>query len=1045
MVDFLLLGPLEARHEGRSLDLGRRRAERCLLGILLLEAGSVVPADRLVDLIWDAEPPATGRSILQIYMSRLRSALDPDRDGRFGVQLLARGDGYQAQVRPEAVDAHIFRARTEQALADPDPADRAATLREALAWWRGPLLAGDISDRLRDRLGAGLAELRLQAWEACLEADLSLGRHRRAVGELAELAQAHPLRERLIALHMLALYRNAQPAEALATFRRTRELLVAELGVEPGRDLHELHLRILNDDPGLELPAPAAVAVSGPPAPRTLPRRIPDFVGRAAELARLTDGVEAGRDGRQTVVISGIAGIGGVGKTALALHWAHQHAARFPDGQLFVNLRGFDTAAPLRAADALAVLLGALGVAPDRIPLDVESAAGLYRSLLAGKRMLIVLDNAHNAAQVRPLLPGDDTTTVIVTSRDALAGLVAQEGAALLHLDVLSAAESVRLLAEIIGPDRVGTDAAGLDALARLCGYLPLALRIAAARLTADPRADVAGLVAELSDSDRLGGLAIHDDPQTAVRMVFEHSYRALSPADQELFRRLGLVPGLDFPSAAAAALAGVDAEQAERGLRHLADAHLVTETVPGRFTMHDLLREYAESLCEQVDGETATLGAFTRLTDWYLEQADAAARVLDPNMARMREAPPVTVVYASRPEAAAWLDTERAALVSLIVRAAVLRLPQASVLADALRPYLAYRAPIDLVQAGSAALEAAEHTGDLRAQVAMHLGQTNAMYMMDRHAEAIAAGERARAIVEKLDWPLGRLTTASLLGTAHLTAGNLGQSAQYSREALEIAQTLGAEHSVAVASGRLSLLALLRGHLPEAAQRFEDANKQLGPGVELAVGLFNLAEVCLLLGDTPRAADLVAQAMAQIADADNPVVEASARITRAAVGLAQGQLDAALADAERAERALVEATHPQVKAHGEYMLARVLLEQQRLDRAEAMIEAALRTNAQIGMRHSEVETQTLYADLLRRQGRLDEAAATARQALDTALACEYELLAGQARTVLAEILLAAGDRAAAAQQARRALAEQDALEHTPGAERAARVLAAAS
>ncbi|MDI1463716.1 BTAD domain-containing putative transcriptional regulator [Catellatospora sp. KI3] len=1044
MVDFLLLGPLEARHEGRSLDLGQRRAERCLLGILLLEAGSVVPADRLVDLIWDSEPPATGRTILQIYVSRLRAALDPGRDGRYGLQLLARGDGYQAQVRPEAVDAHRFRASTEQALADPDPATRAATLREALAWWRGPLLAGDISDSLRDRLGAGLAELRLQAWEACLEAELSLGRHRTAVGELAELAQAHPLRERLVGLHMLALYRNAQPAEALAAFRRTRELLVAELGVEPGRDLHELHLRILNEDPELEPTAPAAVAVGGPPAPRTLPRRIPDFIGRAAELARLTEGVEAGRDGRQTVVISGIAGIGGVGKTALALHWAHQHAARFPDGQLFVNLRGFDTAAPLRPADALAILLGALGVAPDRIPLDAQSAAGLYRSLLAGRRMLIVLDNAYNAAQVRPLLPGDDTTTVIVTSRDALAGLVAQEGAALLHLDVLSAAESVRLLAEIIGPDRAAAEPAELDALARLCGYLPLALRIAAARLSVDLRADVAGLVAELAHSDRLGGLAIYDDPQTAVRLVFEHSYRALSPADQELFRRLGLVPGLDFPSAAAAALAGGDADQADRGLRHLTEAHLITETGPGRYAMHDLLREYAQSLCEQVDGDTAALAAFTRLTDWYLEHADAAGRVLNPNMTRMREAPPVTAVYAGKPEAASWLDTERAALISLIVRAARLRLPQASVLADALRPYLAYRSPVDLVVACSAALEAAEHTGDQRARFALQGGLCNAMIMMDRHAEAIAAGGLARDIVAPMDWPLGRLTAASLLATAHLNAGNLGQSAQYSRESLEIALLLGSEHSVAVADGRLSLLALLRGHLREAAERFENANKRYNPGVELAIGLVNLADVCLLLGDTPRASDLVAQAMEQIADADNPVVEAAARITRAAVGLAQRELDAALVDAEWAERTLADSANLQSKAHGEYMLARVLLEHQHLDRAEATIEAALRTSAQIGLRHSEVEAQTLHADLLRCQGRLDLATTTARQALDTALACEYELLAGQARTVLAEILLAAGDRTAAAEQARTALAEQEALGHAPGVRRVARVLAAA-
>jgi DNA-binding XRE family transcriptional regulator len=375
--------------------------------------------------------------------------------------------------------------------------------------------------------------------------------------------------------------------------------------------------------------APAAPAAPVAPVPRQLPADVAGFTGRSPHLAEL-DGLLAGDGEPPVVLISAIAGAAGVGKTALAVHWAHQVSDRFPDGQLHVNLQGYAAGPPVEPVRALAQLLQSFGLEAEKVPVEEEAAAGLYRSLLSGRRVLVVLDNARDATQVRPLLPGSPGCVVVVTSRDRLTGLVASHGAHRLLLDVLAPDEAVGLLARILGQERVDGDPAGTVELAEACGRLPLALRIAAANLAGEPERSIGSYAGALR-GDRLGGLAVEDDPEVGVRAAFDHSYAVLHPDAQRLFRLLGLVPGPEATPNAAAALAGTAPDAAARLLGRLAAAHLLEVHAPDRYSLHDLLRLYASQRAEREDSGAERQAAVRRLFDWYLHTADSAARLLYP------------------------------------------------------------------------------------------------------------------------------------------------------------------------------------------------------------------------------------------------------------------------------------------------------------------------------------------------------------------------------------------------------------------------------
>ncbi len=566
-----------------------------VLATLALHCGEVVSTDRLVDVVWGEAAPTTAVNTLQSHVSLLRRVLGSK------AAIRARPPGYLLDVAGDGTDVRLAERLFQQGQQAADPLRGAPLLQAALALWRGrPLtdLAGlPWLEEQAERLDLFYVEVK-QAW---FGAKLASGEHVTLVPELEQMVADRPLDEHIRAQLMLALYRSGRQADALATFHRLRRTLVAELGIEPSRELHDLETAMLRQDPALDPPAPAvglAQAIPKLPVPAQLPSAVPALAGRGAELASLDAllprAAQAGSDPGAAAVIVVLSGTAGVGKTALAVHWAHRVAAQFPDGQLYVNLQGFDPGGTaLEPGEAVRGFLEAFGVPATRTPAALAAQAGLFRSLLAGKQVLVVLDNARDVEQVRALLPGSPGCLAIVTSRDRLAGLVATEGAYPLTLDLLPAAGARDLLARRLGPGRVGREPAAVDDIIAGCARLPLALTIAAARAATSPGFPLAVFGAELRGATRALDPLPGGDPATDVRAVFSWSYRALSDPAARMFRLLGLHPGPDISLAAAASLAAAKPGQARVPLGELTQAHLLAEHTPGRYACHDLLRAW--------------------------------------------------------------------------------------------------------------------------------------------------------------------------------------------------------------------------------------------------------------------------------------------------------------------------------------------------------------------------------------------------------------------------------------------------------------------
>ncbi|GIH21692.1 hypothetical protein Aph01nite_00020 [Acrocarpospora phusangensis] len=588
-MEFRILGPPQVViGHGVVPLIGRQRA---VLAALLVNPHQVVSLEYLVDVLWEDRPPLTARRQVQNCVSAVRRAIG-DALTREPVIVADRGT-YRIRPADGALDAQVFADRVAGAvrLARDRPAAAAHGLRSALRLWRGPALAG-LAGRIMAAAAARLEEDRLAALERCLDLELALGPPGALVGELTELVAANPLRERLAGQLMLALHRCGRQADALHAYQRLRRALNGELGLDPGAPLQELHAAILRDDPELGGAHNRPAWTPAPPMPAQLPADVAGFAGRAGLLDHLDRLLTSDSLAARIFVVSGTAG---VGKTAFAVHWAHRIARRFPDGQLFVNLRGFDpSGSPLEPAEAVRGFLDALGVPAQHGHQDRFS---LYRSLLAGRRMLVVLDNARDAAQVRPLLPGAREGLVIVTSRGQLSGLVARESAHPIPLDLLTEAEARDLLARRLGSDRVAAEPDAVGEIVARCERLPLALAIMAARAASHPGFPLAAFADEVrgirSDLSTLGS----GDPATDVRAGFSWSYLSLSQPAARLFRLLARHPGPDFDAASVAALACVPEHQARTLLGELAQVRLVEQPAPGRYGFHDLLRAYAEEL----------------------------------------------------------------------------------------------------------------------------------------------------------------------------------------------------------------------------------------------------------------------------------------------------------------------------------------------------------------------------------------------------------------------------------------------------------------
>lgn len=790
-------GPLEVSRAGTPVPIGSR-LRRVLLAMLLANRGEVVPVSRLAASMWPQLPPGSVARSLQIHVHRLRRAL-----GEVGL-LTYRPPGYALRLPPGQVDIYRFEElllRGRAALAGDRLAVAAELLGQAAGLCRGPAFQGfeDVPELAAE--AGRIAERRLDAIEARIAAELAIGAHAELVSELAALVAEHPLRERFRAQLMTALYRAGRTADALAVFREGRRLLVEELGIEPSRECRELERAILRDDPALGAPPGLGWSAAGPGerppvVPRQLPAGLASFAGRAAELARLDEWLDT-RSG--TVLLAVIEGPAGVGKTTLAVHWAHRVRDRFPDGQLYLNLRGFHPSGTLvEPGQAIREFLAALGVSPARIPSGLDAQAGLYRSLLADRRVLVVLDNARDAEQVRDLLPGSPGSLVVVTSRYQLPGLVATEGARTIRLDLPTYQEARDLLARRLGRERVEGEPDAVVKIIAGCARLPLALAIVAARAVTRPGLGLAAVASELNPAGVRLAAFQGTDPITDVRTVFSWSYQPLSPLAARLFRLLGPYTGPDIATAAAASLAGVSVPVARKLLAELTRTHLLGELVPGRFGLHDLLRAYAAELAEHQDSEADRRMALHRLLDHYLHTAHTAALLLNPAREPINAAPPdagVSVVeLVDHQQAVGWFQAEYPALTSTVELAARTGADTHSwQLARVLTTFQDRQGYWhDLAATHQTALPAARRLADRPAQAALHRLLARAYARLGDTTSAETHLCQALHLYRRLGNQLGRAYAHQDLSKVLELRGRLRAALGHSRRALDLYRVAG-------------------------------------------------------------------------------------------------------------------------------------------------------------------------------------------------------------------------------------------------------------
>jgi len=1006
-VEFSLLGPLEVRRDGVAVPLAAGR-QRALLAALLLNAGSVVPANELIEMLWDCRPPASARASLHNYVKRLRKALgDAGHD-----RIATRPQGYLIRVEPGGLDVTRFGellGAAREAAGNGDWESAAEQARAAVALWRGEPLADTGSPVLAAREAPRLAEMRLRALEVAVGAELRLGRPTEAIGELRRLVAGNPLREHLHALLMLALYQDGRQAEALAAYQQARQTLVEEVGTEPGAELRELHQRILTGDPSLTPGRPGRpVADGAPAATRTLPRDTPSFTGRQAELARL-----AGAAAGPVLRIEAIGGMAGVGKTAFAVHVAHRLAPRFPDGQLLVSLHGHTPGQrPADPADALAGLLRTAGLSPAQIPPGLAERAGLWRGYLADKRVLLVLDDAASSEQVEPLLPGTGGNLVLVTSRRHLTALA---DAQVVSLDVLPPGDAAVLLVRLAGrPDVRPGDAAVADICA-LCGYLPLAIGMLARQLHHHPAWTPAGLAAGLAASH--GRLELMTAENVSVAAAFDLSYADLTAGQRRLFRRLGLHPGSDIDAYAAAALDDCSLDIARRQLAALYDHYLLTEPVAGRYRLHDLLREHAHTLATQEDPAGDRDQALGRLLGYYTHTAALAearlARQTQPTAAPAGTAPPsATPGLRDSAGALAWSRAERANLLACLDQVTETGQPDRVVaLTAAVAGLLEYDGPWAAAAARHAiAVQAAQQSGD-------RLGQANALgklgimrWMTGDQPGAVQAHEAALTLYRDLGSRLGQGNALFNLGSARRMTGDYTQAVRALETALSIYRALGDALGQANSLQDLGIVRYLTGDYPGAAQALEGAlgiYRDLGNRLGQANCLLGLGAVRRETGDYPGAAQILETALSLFRDLGYRLGEANTLNSLGAVRRKSGDYPGTAQILEAALGIYRALGNRLGQASSLLGLGAMRRETGDYPGAGHALEEALRTYRALGERGGEAVALNEVGTLYRIRGNLDLAETHHQEALELAREIasswdEAHALAGLGRCALA-------------------------------------------
>ena len=966
---------------------------RAVLAYLLLSANRMVTTDSLIDALWGDIPPATARNQIQLDISAIRRTL---RQARLRDPIDTTSTGYRISLDQDELDLTAFEdlRQSARALSEMDrPSAAADVLREALDLWRGQPL-GDVAGAFVGAAQAALIDRYLNAVEDWAELELCTGRHRAIVPELTQLARQHPLREGISRQFALALYRDGRPAEALVVLRNLRSAMAEELGLDISPALAELEVSILRADPHLHINGPTEPVAAGAPRVNALPRSVTTFTGRDSELHHLDRLVTAAEASLITVT-----GAGGIGKTALVLHWAHSAASRFPDGLLYVDLRGFSQGTPLSTIEALSRLLHQFGVAPVQIPVHEEHAVDLYRARLSGKRALVVLDNARDSDQVRPLLPGGAGCSVIVTSRTRLSGLVAREGAAPIDLDVFSPGEARVLLDTLLGPQ----DEEEVDELARICAYVPLALRIAAASVPGGGPRGLANYLDRMRSTDRLDALRLEGDDHTAMATTLMHSYELLEPAARRLFRLLSLIPGPDFTVVAVADLAGSPGDEAHGLLMNLVAVHLVEERAPGRFGFHDLLRLFSTRQAEREESANDRHAALDRLYAHYLMWIDAAARRVYPQVLRLPFENAGSLVVPSienAGQALAWLDAERHNLVAAVTQGCQegpRRLAWS--IADGLRGYYYLRLfTVDWLAVGRAALGAAQRQSDDQAEAAAHLSLADLRWRQGDYAAADTAYDQAIRHAAQADWPAGQATALGNLGGLRRMQGRLAEAVSLLERALALNVEIGRIEGELVNLGNLGIAYGELGDWRRAEDYLVRAHAigvAVGSQSAQAVSLSNLVDSAVQLGEWDSAQQRLQQALALHRVLGDKAAEASTMRSEALIRQGLGDVPAALNVAQAAVALAEESEDARVLAHCLHVNAAILDATGHSDRALELAERGAKLAHDAG--HRFVETRVLLglAEILYRRGEPDQALTWARQAFDLAQGCGYaELLA---------------------------------------------------
>jgi len=1065
-MEFSVLGPLRARANGVVLPL-RGPREQKILAMLLLHAGQVVSLERLVETLWDAEPPATAATQVRNRISELRRAWSAELASR--EELLAtEAGGYVLRLADHELDLHVFDERlraAQQAVAAHDLPVAVERMRAALGCWQGPALAG-LTGRVIEAAADRLNERRLAAVEECIGHELALGRHADLLTEVAILVERHPFRERLVQHLMLALYRSGQQAAALAAYQRCVALLRDELGLDPMPGLQSLQQAILRRSPEVEAPTPPAAgqpAVVAKPVPRAagqdgaeavaapaeLPAGVLDFTGRVKELEWLEACLDAADSAQApALMIVAITGTGGVGKTALAVHWAHRVAQRFPDGQVYANLHGFGQAQPANPADILAALLRTLGVSADQVPLNLDEAARWFRSLVADRRMLLLLDNAASAEQVRPLLPGSPGSVVVVTSRDRLSGLVASHGARRLTVDPMSTDEANALLMQILGRYRVEREPEAVARLVDACAALPLTLRIAAANLDSEPGRSVADFLTGLDREDRVDALRIDGDSQ-AVQAVFDASYARLSPDVRRIFRLIGLAPGPDLTSEAMAALAGIPAARAERLIGPLTNAHLLGRNAADRFATHDLLRLYARKLAWGEDTEAERLAATERLYWWYLDHARAAAAMLHPHMLRLCdiELAPATATFENHSAAVAWLDAERPSLIAAVEQAGDRGVGRmAWLLADVLRGYFwLCGLTADWIAVAQHGHAAASREQNLRGQAATAISLGFAYYSLGQYDKAIDAYQSALDAGRAARWPAGEATALGNLGLAHANAGNPSDAVHCLAAAAHIDRRLDRRLGLATTLSSLGQVDVRLGQPHKAIQHLEEAidlYRRAGSRSGEAMAAKCLAYALRVKGRYAEALHHAESARRTYREVGDRYGEAAALDEIARTHLEAGQADLALEQAEQALLLAHDTDRSRLLAALCNTLGQIFMARAQPRQAMKRHERALKAIEVRGHRYHESEAHLGLAHAELALGQHRSALASAQRALKLAERVEFRIVEGDALIAVAQAQVGLGNVEDALRCGRLALSAHRRTGYPAGVDRARAVLA---